>query len=144
MSIQSKILVILQFLCLAYLIVFTNFVSHGFQLILQLCGFLLSLWAVIVMKFGNFNIQPEVKLNASFISKGPYRVIRNPMYSGLILFFAPGILNSFQLVNFSVFLLLIIILLLKIRLEERFLEIYFGETYVAYKAKTYRLIPYIF
>ena len=144
MSTQSKILVIIPFLCLAYLIVFTNFVSHGFLLILQLCGFLLSLWAVIVMKFGNFNIQPEVKLNASFISKGPYRVIRNPMYSGLILFFAPGILNSFQLVNFSVFLLLIIILLLKIRLEERFLEIYFGETYVAYKTKTYRLVPYIF
>ncbi|MCP4882862.1 MAG: isoprenylcysteine carboxylmethyltransferase family protein [Flavobacteriales bacterium] len=96
------------------------------------------------MKLGKFNIQPEVKLNASFISQGLYRVIRNPMYSGLILFFAFGILNSFQLVNFSVFPVLIIILLFKIRLEERFLEIYFGETYLNYKTRTYRLIPYMF
>jgi len=144
MSTESKILVFLQLSCLAYLVFFTKFLSHGYLLFFQLFGFLLCFWAIVVMKVGKFNIQPEVKLNASFISKGPYRVIRNPMYSGLILFFAPGILNSFQLVNFSVFLVLIIILLFKIRLEERFLEIYFGETYLNYKTRTYRLIPYVF
>ena len=144
MSSESKILVILQFSCLAYLIFFTKFLSHGLLLIFQLCGFLISFWAVLVMKIGQFNIQPEVKINANFISKGPYKIIRNPMYLGLILFFAPGILTSFQLKSFSIFVLLIIIFLFKIQLEERFLENHFGETYVQYKLRTYRLIPYIF
>jgi len=144
MSKESKLLVFLQLSCLAYLVFSTKFINQGYLLFFQIFGFLICLWAVVVMKLGKFNIQPEVKLNANFVSKGPYRVIRNPMYLGLILFFAPGILNSFQLVNFSVFLALIIILLFKIRLEERFLEIYFGEIYLDYKNRTYRLIPYIF
>ena len=143
MSTRSKILVFLQFLCLAYLIIFTNILAHGFLLILQIFGCLLSLWAVMVMKVGRFNIQPEVKINAAFISTGPYRLIRNPMYTGLILFFGAGLLDDFEIIKFIVFLILLLVLLLKIRLEEKFLKKRFGEVYLAYMKKTYRLIPYI-
>ena len=144
MSNGSKILVFLQFSCLAYLVFFTEFMGQGIFLIPQISGFLLSLWAVFVMKIGKFNIQPEVKLNASFVNSGPYRLIRNPMYTGLIVFFASGVLNSFHLVNYLVLILFTIVLILKIRLEEKYLENRFGEVYIQYKLNTYRLLPYIF
>lgn len=144
MTKESKILVFLQFSCLAYLIFFTKFISHGYLLIFQIFGFLLSFWAVLVMKIGKFNIQPELKENSRLVSNGPYRLIRNPMYTGLILFFGPVAFYRVNILNISVFLLLIVILLLKIRLEERILENHFGEVYLDYKQKTKRLVPYIF
>lgn len=144
MSTRSKILVFLQFSCLAYLIIFTNILGHGFLLILQIFGCLLSLWAVMVMKVGRFNIQPEVKINAAFISTGPYRLIRNPMYTGLIVFFGAGIFNSPKLINLMVFFLLVAVLLLKIQMEEKFLTTHFGQAYSRYKSRTYRLFPFLF
>ena len=144
MSNASKLLVFLQFSCLAYLVFFSEFIGQGFFLIAQISGFTLSLWAVIIMKPGYFNIQPEVKSKGTLINSGPYRLIRNPMYTGLIVFFGSGILNSFQPIPFIVFLLLVFVLIFKIRLEEKFLKNRFGSTYLLYKSKTYRLFPFLF
>lgn len=144
MSIASKLLVFLQVSCLAYLLFFTNFIGKGILLVAQISGFLLSLWAVLVMRPGQFNIQPEIKHNANFVNTGPYRLIRNPMYTGLIVFFGAGVLHSFELTQSIAFLILTIVLLFKIRLEEKFLEERFGQAYLLYKSKTYRLFPYIF
>ncbi len=144
MTIRSKILVTVQFFCLAYLMLFTNFLGQGLILLIQTFGFLLSLWAVIVMKPGKFNIQPELKQQAIFIRSGPYRLIRNPMYAGLILICGSSALHNLHISELLVFLLLIIVFLLKINLEEKYLSQSFGEDYLTYKKSTYRLIPFIY
>jgi protein-S-isoprenylcysteine O-methyltransferase Ste14 len=48
------------------------------------------------------------------------------------------------MVRLIIYLLLVISLLLKIFDEEKYLEHRFKEKYIAFKAKTYRLIPFIF
>lgn len=144
MSNLSKALLFFQFSCLIYLVLFTNFTGRGIFLVVQIIGFFLSLWAIITMRLGNFNIQPEVKPNAQFIDTGPYRLIRNPMYTGLIIFFGAGVLHSMELTGSIVFLILTLVLILKIRLEEKFLENRFGQAYLNYKSRTYRLLPYIY
>lgn len=144
MSNLSKALVFLQFSCLIYLVFFTQFTGQGVLLVVQFGGIFLSLWAIVTMRLGNFNIQPEVKPNAHFVNTGPYRLIRNPMYTGLIVFFGASVLNSFELTQSIVFLILTLVLILKIRLEEKFLETRFGPAYVNYKSKTYRLFPFLF
>lgn len=144
MSRPSKILVFLQFFCILYLVFFTNLIGQGIFLVLQISGFLLSLWAVIAMRPGYFNIQPEIRSNATLVNTGPYRLIRNPMYSGLIVFFGSGALHSFELIPFLVFLILFLVFILKISLEEEFLESRFGQAYLSYKKKTYRLFPFIY
>lgn len=144
MSGSSKILVIMQFICLLFLIGSTEIVSTGVFLVLQLVGLFLSLWSVWIMKLGKFNIQPELKTNAVLVSSGPYKMIRNPMYSGIIIFFGAGVANAYNVMNLLVLILLILVFLLKIIKEEKYMLARFGNEYVAYKKRTYRLVPFLF
>ena len=144
MSTQSGILVLLQFICLTYLVIFSEFLAQGIYLMLQVCGLLIALWAVIVMRPGKFNIQPELKSNANFIMSGPYRLIRNPMYAGLILICGASVLPHPKLDTVLVYSLLLIVLICKIYIEEKYLSNRFGETYLQYKKKTFRLLPFIY
>lgn len=144
MSNRSKILVILQFSCFIFFLIQGNILASGILFVCQIFGLIICFWSILVMKIGNFNVQPEVKRNAVFVSSGPYHLIRNPMYAGLIVFFGAGVLNSFQMMKFLVFLILLLVFIFKISLEEQFLEEQFGENYIAYKKKTKRLVPYLF
>lgn len=144
MSFNSKILVFIQICCLGFLIFTMNKPTFGLIVLFQLLGFILSIWAVLVMKLGNFNIQPEVKLDATLTKNGPYKFIRNPMYSGLLIFFGASLFKSIDPIEILVFLILVKILVLKINLEEKFLSEKFGESYKIYKENTFRLIPYVY
>ena len=144
MSARSKLLVILQFLCFLYFALFADVLARGLGLIIQIAAAFFCVWAVIIMKPGRFNVQPEIKSNAVFISKGPYRMIRNPMYLGLIIFFAVTVYYDPKLLNLISFFILLLVFLFKIQLEEKFLQESFGQTYEKYKEKTFRLIPYLY
>ncbi len=144
MSKRSLILVIIQFSSFAYFLLSGRFMAKNIWFLLQIIGFIISLWGVLAMKLGNFNIQPEVKSTAHFISKGPYKVIRNPMYTGLILFFGTAVISNYSSIHLAVFTILVIVLLEKIKMEEGFLSIKFGSQYTNYLGNTYRLIPLIY
>jgi protein-S-isoprenylcysteine O-methyltransferase Ste14 len=144
MSKKSLILVIIQFSCFLFFGLTRNLFAANFLLIFQLIGLGIGVWGILVMKLGNFNIQPEVKNTANFITSGPYKIIRNPMYTGLILFFGLSTINHFSYLRFAIFVLLCIALVLKITMEEQFLAERFKTDYINYKQNTYRLIPYVY
>ena len=144
MSFASLLLVILQLLCLAWFLASGNILADGILLIVQLSGLGLSLWGAKAMGLGKFNIEPEVKAEAALIQTGPYRWLRNPMYAGLLLFFGAVAASNPSLPILVSFLVLALVLLLKIRLEERFLAERFPGSFEDYKKRTYRLIPFIF
>ncbi|UCE94325.1 MAG: isoprenylcysteine carboxylmethyltransferase family protein [Flavobacteriaceae bacterium] len=144
MSTRSLVLVILQFSCFIYFFLFADVITSGPGLILQIAAVFLCVWAVIIMKPGKFNVQPEVKTNAVFISKGPYRFIRNPMYLGLIVFFGVTIIYEPKLLNILSFFILLLVFIIKIQMEERYLHRSFGKEYEKYKKTTFRLIPYLY
>ena len=143
MSAKSFFLVIAQFVLLAYLIV-TGALAQGFVLlVIQGLGIAVALWGVLAMRIGNFNIQPEVRAS-TLVQSGPYRWIRNPMYLGILLFFGSSVITHFSALRVISLVLLTIVLLLKIAREETLLERHFGVNYHAYKAKTKKLIPFLF
>ena len=113
-------------------------------LLVQIMGFIISIWGVLAMKLGNFNIQPEVKSTAHFVTNGPYKYIRNPMYTGLIIFFGAAVISNYSPISLSVYTVLTIVLLEKIKLEEIFLDLKFGDIYQKYKDRTFRLVPYLY
>ena len=121
MSKKSLLLVIIQFSCFTFFAFNGVLDTSNWLIYLQILGFLIAVWGVLAMKLGNFNVQPEVKPIAKMVTKGPYKIIRNPMYTGLLLFFGVAIISNFTYLRLLVFLLLATVLVLKIFMEESFL-----------------------
>lgn len=142
MSGKSLILVALQIFTMIALIVLNSIFTYGIALAIQVLGVMIGIWAIISIGIGNFNIQPEVKSD-SLITRGPYKWIRNPMYTAVYLFFIPLVFLNFNWTNFILLVLLIVTLALKISREEKFLQEKFGNKYLEYKSSTKRLIPFI-
>lgn len=85
----------------------------------------------------------EVQENQKIIDTGLYGIVRHPMYTATILMFlsTPLILGSLH--SFIIFLLYPVIIVMRLRNEEKFLENNL-DGYSQYKNKVkYRLIPFI-
>ncbi len=143
MSNKSKLLLISQFLCFGFLVFYQEWPGSGIFFVFEVAGIALCLWSILIMGLGNFNAQPEVKPGANLIRKGPYSIIRNPMYAGLLLFFGSGLLDSFNWTGAFVYFVLVVTFGLKIQAEEKFLTNRFGKIYREYKRATYRIIPFV-
>ena len=126
-----------------YLVICNYPIADGLLVLFQIMGVILGIWAILSIGINNFHIQPEVKSDA-LVTKGPYKWIRNPMYTAVILFFMPIVIQNLGWLNILVFTLLVLTLILKILSEELFLKERFGEDYKEYFKSTKRLIPFIF
>ena len=112
-------------------------------LFVQLFGVLLGMWAVLIMRIGNFNIVPIPVEKGHLVIKGPYSLIRHPMYTALFLFVIPEIIEGFSYLRLVGLLVLLITLLFKLNYEEELLMIKYNK-YKEYKKKTWRLIPFVY
>jgi protein-S-isoprenylcysteine O-methyltransferase Ste14 len=77
------------------------------------------------------------------IQKGPYRLIRHPMYLAILLFFVPLLIDDFSCPRFVILMVLTPNLILKLLFEESLLKKAFPE-YNNYMQKSWRLIPWVF
>ena len=85
-------------------------------------------------------IQPEHRL----VTNGLYGVIRHPSYLGLfVLVLGWGCVFRSGL-GVAIAVLMLIVLLARIEAEERLLSETFGAEYDAYRARTWRLVPYVY
>jgi protein-S-isoprenylcysteine O-methyltransferase Ste14 len=105
-------------------------------------GILLGGWSIYVMRKSRLRILPDPASNAVLITNGPYRIIRHPMYTAVLLFCA-GIVNWKHTADMILFTLLLITLLVKLTYEERMLNRKF-EVYRHYQETSFRLIPFLF
>jgi protein-S-isoprenylcysteine O-methyltransferase Ste14 len=85
-------------------------------------------------------IQPEHRL----VTNGLYGVIRHPSYLGLLVSVLGWGLAFRSGVGVAIAVLMLIVLLARIGAEERLLSETFGGEYDAYRARTWRLIPYVY
>jgi protein-S-isoprenylcysteine O-methyltransferase Ste14 len=85
-------------------------------------------------------IQPEHRL----VSSGLYGVIRHPSYLGLFVLMLGWGLAFRSGVGVIIAALSLGVLLARIQAEERLLSKTFGAEYDAYRARTWRLIPYVY
>jgi len=103
-------------------------------------GAALGLWAVACNRPGNFNIRPLPRPGGELVRHGPYRWIRHPMYSALLLAGLAAAWLAGSLWAWAALLALAAVLVLKAGVEERaMVEHHPG--YADYQRKSHRFIP---
>ncbi|MBS1517533.1 MAG: isoprenylcysteine carboxylmethyltransferase family protein [Bacteroidetes bacterium] len=140
---RSFIYVGIQFACIIF-IMFTGqiFPANIYMFILLIVSALPGLWAVYEFGF-NFSVFPEITDNHKLFTKGPYRFVRHPMYTSVILITFIWILNDYSSLRFMIWSILVIDLSFKLRYEEGLLRSVFPE-YDNYKSRTKMFIPFIY
>jgi protein-S-isoprenylcysteine O-methyltransferase Ste14 len=140
----GRALVAAQFALLAWLIWPLTLQRWSLPaLLLAACAAGLGLWTLAYNRPGNFNIRPEPKASGHLVTGGPYGLIRNPMYSALLLFAAAEVVAYADMWKITCWLALALVLLAKAMLEERGLRERFPG-YAAYAQRVRRFIPGVF
>ncbi len=89
----------------------------------------------------NWSATVTLKQAHSLIRNGPYRHVRHPIYTGLLLAFAGSALALAQWRGLLALLLVTGSLWLKLRREERWLLQHFGDDYAEYRKTSWALLP---
>ncbi len=116
--------------------------QHFSTLVIHVTGIALGLWAVFSMGRGNINVSPAVRENASLVERGPYRLVRHPMYTALLLFMLSYVIADVTPLSVQAWLGLLLVLVVKSLYEESLLTKRFP-SYVEYKQRTWRFLPYV-
>jgi protein-S-isoprenylcysteine O-methyltransferase Ste14 len=142
---SSFILVLLQLiLMLALFSAGPVFPKNPLSFLLLSVALVLGIWSISTMfQKSKFNGPPEVAPESRLVTTGPYKYIRNPMYTAILIGGLGLFLNDFSLMRFFLLLLLLLLLLYKIRVEEYYLSQLFPH-FKDYIAKTSRLIPGVY
>jgi protein-S-isoprenylcysteine O-methyltransferase Ste14 len=112
-------------------------------LILCAAGLLFALTARIWLG-SNWSGRITIKENHELVQSGPYRITRNPIYTGFLLAFCGCSMSLGLLKGYLGILLLVVCLLMKISKEESFMLEVFGDKWKSYKGRVKRLIPGIY
>ncbi|HMA04555.1 MAG TPA: isoprenylcysteine carboxylmethyltransferase family protein [Methanomicrobiales archaeon] len=109
---------------------------------ITILGLGVAVWARVHLG-RNWTSRPGIKVGHTLIRTGPYRFVRNPIYTGLLIGYTGTAIVIGTL--WALFLILFVLgaSLLKIREEERLLLEEFGEDYEQYRREVRALIPYI-
>jgi len=107
-----------------------------------LLGLALAVWARVYLG-RNWGMPMSEKVDPELVTTGPYRAIRHPIYSGIIL----ALVGT--AVAVSVYWLIAVILVgayftYSAVMEERYMAGLFPDAYPRYKRSTKMLIPFIF
>ena len=111
---------------------------------LALASVALAAWTLAHNRPGNFNIRPAPKAQGHLVTTGPYRWIRHPMYTSVLLGAAAlAWTSNLMAAGWASWLTLAAVLLLKSTLEERWMRVK-HPGYAAYILWSKRFLPWLF
>jgi len=105
-------------------------------------GAALGVWAVTANRPGNFNIRPEPKSGGQLVQTGPYRHIRHPMYSALMLAVLGLCIGYATPWRWAALVALAIVIVVKAGMEETAMARRHAE-YADYAQSTRRFVPFV-
>lgn len=112
-------------------------------IVFMVLGIALRAWSVIVLG-RNFTVFVQVRADQPVVDTGPYRLLRHPSYTGLLVV-CLGI--GLALGNWLALVVVVVVptvaILVRIRVEERALLAGIGEPYRRFAATRKRLIPWV-
>ena len=120
-------------------------ISAGFLIgiAIMLAGLALRIWSVATLG-ASFRTTVETHGDQKLVSHGPYRLLRHPSYTGMIIICCGyGIALQNWLSLLVAVLLPLSALLYRIHVEEAALASSFGPDYIEYQKHTKRLVPWV-
>jgi len=100
----------------------------------------LGIWALLAFQMKNFSVFPEPVTDGQLIKRGPYRFLRHPMYSAVLLACVGACLIHASPIKVIWLLALLSVLIAKINREESLLLVQYSE-YAEYRTQTSALVP---
>jgi|SRR5665213_377058 len=108
---------------------------------IALAGLSFAVWARLILG-RNWSASVAVKEGHRLIRMGPYRLVRHPIYTGIIAGLAGTALAIGQLRGLVAVILLTATYLWKSRREEQLMVAEFGDEYVRYRHEVNALVPF--
>ena len=112
------------------------------SLILTVLGLFLVVWARLNLG-RNWSMVRTQKKDAKLVTSGPYRLIRHPIYAGIIVSLL-GVTLTMG-INWIIFWAVMVVFFVNSAyVEEKSMVTRFPKDYLNYKTRTKMLIPFIF
>lgn len=109
---------------------------------LMLAGMPLRWWSIRVLA-RHFTVDVAIGPDHELVRRGPYRLLRHPAYTGLLMTFAGFALCLGNWLSLAAMVPVVLAFLWRIQVEEGALSAAFPDGYRAYARSTKRLIPYL-
>lgn len=138
------LLVLLQFGGILYFLLSGTIIPVNWYIAIFLVdAILLGLWAIVSMNSKTISVLPDARVEATLTKKGPYKLLRHPMYTAVLEFLIALLLNDFSWLRLIVLLIVVGVLITKISIEEKILNQKYLE-YSEYMKSTKKLIPFVY
>ncbi len=110
---------------------------------LDLPGVAFAIWARLALGRNWSGIVVTMKQGHELVQTGPYAIVRHPIYMGLLLAAIGTALTKGTLAAYVGLAAIFIAFLIRVTIEEALMSEQFGETYDAYRGRTWKLVPLV-
>jgi len=105
-------------------------------------GLVFAIWARLILG-RNWSGVVTLKEGHELIERGPYRVVRHPIYTGILAMLAGTAIALGYFGSFIGFLLVFVSFWVKLKREEDLMLKHFPTKYAAYQRRVKRIIPFL-
>ncbi|MCD7034537.1 isoprenylcysteine carboxylmethyltransferase family protein [Metabacillus sp. GX 13764] len=119
------------------------FALKSIGLVILLLSLSYTVWARMMLGRNWSGAIQKVK-NQRLVRSGPYKFIRHPIYTGIVCGFFGTFLLFGTLPSFIGLVMILLSYIAKIKKEEAFLVMEFGDEYQDYMKQSWALLPFIF
>jgi protein-S-isoprenylcysteine O-methyltransferase Ste14 len=112
-------------------------------LVIVFAGLAFSIWARFTLG-SSWSAEPSIRHDHELILRGPYRLVRHPIYTGILTAMLGSALQLGLLRSLLGFIVCVAALLIKLSVEEQLMVQQFGNRYLEYSAQVRRLVPFLY
>ena len=111
--------------------------------VLVLAGAGFAIWARVVLGQNWSGLVMMVRDGHQLVQNGPYAIVRHPIYTGMFFAILGTALTLGTLASWIAVAAGLAGILIRVDVEERLMATEFGDAHAAYRARTSKLIPFV-